>query len=234
MYYRTKNDGGIMLYNIQNKILMRNHVNDRMNPSVTLTTDYYSCLTDSAYHGNLYYSYINTNHQIVVKITSSNDILYLMNCSYNCDNLPLKLTVFSNYLILFYCEEISDNTFNLCYTTPIGNRYKYRIPFEFDNSFKISILIGNVNSIIEFSDNRKNILYRILPDLSYEEINYTQSQNEIIHLKDVIRNNEIKHLNEINCLNEQIKSATSQYNELMKVANHYKNEAIKWRSKFDM
>lgn len=224
MYYKTKKDGGILLYNIQNKILMRNHVNDRMNPSVILATDYYSGLTDSAYHGNLYYSYINTNHQIIVKISSSNDILYLMNCNYNCENLPLILSVYSNFLILFYCEEVSDNTFNLCYTTPIGNRYKYRIPFEFDYSSKVSILVGNTNCIVEFSNNKKSTLYRILPNLSFDEINNSQNINEIKH----------KHQDEIKQLNDQINSASSQYNELMKVAQHYKNEAIKWRSKFDM
>ena len=37
---------------------------------------------------------------------------------------------------------------------------------------------------------------------------------------------------QIDNLNEMLQRATTQYNELMHVANSYREEAIKWRNKF--
>lgn len=57
-----------------------------------------------------------------------------------------------------------------------------------------------------------------------------KTENSVINYREIIREKD----REIEELRRQIKSATHQYNELMKVAQYYHDECIGWRNKWGL
>lgn len=219
-----------LIYSVQNKIFFRSQNGERIAPPHLLSTDYFCNLSDVSYEDNLYYSYINTSNQLVVKNLSSQEIIYILTLNHSCNHLITKLIYCFNTLLLFYCEEISDNQFNLCFSLPLLDGYKYRLEHILCPTDKVNILHSFNCTIVEFISNTPSILYKINEDFSFTKID----DDKIFEKQSIDLNDELSAKNdEIIHLKNTIKNATSQYNDLMKVAEHYKNEAIKWRSKFN-
>lgn len=210
-----------ILYSFQNLILTQNIAGDRQTRSLVLCNDYGHSLCYLTYKDEIIYAYVTRLNQIVVRNASKGQTLFVEKAKYANAKRLLELCEFAGNVLLFFCEDISEEAYDLCFSVVEGNEKRGRLPLHLPLPTEIMLAQGKHNIYLELSGcekEEKPRLYRISEDFIFEAMpekeSLIASKREIEHLK------------------KQIMSATSQYNELMQVAEQYREEAIKWRNKF--
>lgn len=249
-FYQTTPNEEVLIYTYKNQINYRIKRYDNFSKSRTLAQDYQNCFCNVFHNNNIYYSYINSNNELILRRTSDNTILFLLeNISYMQENAGFTPTLasFNKRLLLFYVtyEHQSyqlkcilplnqDLTINLKtlpkltakshFTIFSGKRSLYLEITDVLSSDIANRNISNPDKSNNFITN--NLLYEINRKL---QLNRLESESKLSQNISALKE---KHYNETTQLNNTITSITRQYNELMSVAQHYKDEAIKWRNKF--
>lgn len=216
----------IIIYTIKNQICMRQITNDFFGRGIILANDYNHGLTTAISKKTIYYSYIDTRNNLVLKRLSDSNILYMKE---DINNTPW-LIHFAGQL-LFISKSTSDACVIIKCLFPFRPNSDINIttpiPLECDTKF-----IFQQNHIyVEANCNNKMRHFIINTRFEFYELSYANNKeisDEIISLKKTIEEKETR----INILEQTLDSATRQYNELMNIAKQYKEEAIKWCSKF--
>lgn len=227
--FESTTGDGLIIYTYKNQIHMRKKHNDQIGKINVLAYDYMHSFSAIVFSNTIYYSYIDSSSNYILRRISDNIILYMIEKITIDSLLPPQLVAFDHKLFICYKDLTSHNPTLKC-IPPFHPEIK--IDFSSINYFnkQIEIYTSKKNLYIEVSDNHSTNLYQLNSNFQIIELEATENifSQEIQELKLLLNEKE----NEITTLHQTLESAKHQYNELMSVANQYKQEAIKWCSKF--
>ena len=233
--YTAGNDRRLIIYSISRYIFLRTAYIDGIERPIMLVSDFLDGLSDVVLGDTIYYAYQNQNGDILVKNVMNNEALFHVRSSENPDMHCPQLVVNNDRLMLFYMV-----------TNPLTDRLSLRVVYPLENGVSLNIPAEceNVDMYEVFGMQGKVFLY---VDSFYQ----ITAEGQFIQCQDTDRlmQNEQKMAEYENQLNKYmqenrqamqtisqleatIESARAQYNELMETAIAYRDEAIKWRSKF--
>lgn len=248
--YTVNQDYALLLYASENQIYLRYKNAENFGRQIILANNYSHGLCEDFYHGVIFYAYVSTKNKLILRNTQSMQILYLIDLLENEDsaaNNP-QLCVYKGQLIIFYllldtktahyhlhCDfpfhpeknmTLSQNYADMPYFThAICNQYLFLI-ITYHNMSQIFGM--DENFILKpITDMLKNIPDNHPQLLAWEQ-KYIKQEELIQSQKNALEQSKL----EINTYKDMIERAKYQYNDLMHVAEKYREEAIKWRSKF--
>lgn len=246
--YDLENDRSFLLYTNQNQILMRQKSGDMIGRSTLLAKDYSKHLSSFYTNGILYYSYITVHNEIIIR--SSRDSLPLFhteNIDHHTYGQP-QISLFGNQLFLLYsCQNPQSSSHSINLLRPLQKNKPIPIPYTFPTQPDIQTMsTRNFLYISICSDFSHKILcldssYQLTELFTSDTLQKAQQQlteknkSEVMEVRKQLENASSTIANQnrqIQKLNQIIESAQNQYNNLMQVASQYKDEALKWRSKF--
>lgn len=250
--YSVGNNRQLIIYNAGSNIFLRVAHFGGLDRPIVLATDYLYGLTECIYNSSLYYSYINQNGSLILKNIMDTANILAIDCNYVQEYSNPKLAICNNTLLLFYLKQnpVSDKPSLHCITPDDNNALPIPLPDIKKPVNSYSVLAYNNFILLCVNEH----IYKI------EQIGYFKQLAICTADNNSTDNNNADNINSNNnndnyiereksltedfnkkiaaCqakINEQsavIDSITAQYNELMDIARQYRDEAIKWRSKF--
>lgn len=231
--YSVDTQKNLILYGCGQYIYLRMAIGESLDRPIILCNDYENHLFDTIYKNTLHYSYMNTNKDIVVKSTLDTGTLYKLSAKDIPDCINCGLTVFNDTLLLLYLvKNPLDDTFILKCISPVKPDYAVSIPMIFSEIPNVKTFSCEHMLYIIISEQGTSV-WSITPDLTLHRYNESfdkeSIENEISsRYTDELNRRELIIMQQ----NDIIESIKKQYNDLMETATKYRDEAIKWRSKF--
>ena len=220
--YELTNNVSILLYTSQNNILLRKKIGDNISRSKLLAMDFKQNLCGIIYDQIVYYAYIDINNHLILRRVTDSYPLYTKE-HFPCQIPPqLRLVAFDGKLVIFYEEQADFDHKKLKGIFPFLPMSEIELKCQIPVSSDIYLLASKNEILINFESADGNQNYSLSKSMQISKLDSTFELKLILQEKD----------NEINKLNAMLESAKSQYNNLMDVANKYKNEAMKWCNKF--
>lgn len=231
--YETAGGQGFFIYKNQNEIILRKKEGHQFYLPVIMVRDYKSGLNDTVYNSAIYYTYINENGALVVRSVLEYVFPFERQAGENVSFNSPSLTAFYGRLILFYMEK----------NTGEGEE-NYRLhgilPYEGEREI-LNVDLGNKDAqykvvclnecLLVFVENEKGyVLYEASNDLQLVAQDRIENSNE--QELAMLKSSLMEQQKEINFYKSQIESAKRQYQELMQVAEQYREEANHWSGKF--
>ncbi len=240
--YRSAGDGSVVLYEQGTRIYLRNLVGEGMGRAIILATDYGSDLTDVLWQGTVYYAYKNTEGDILIKNILEHRVLYRLRDAGGPEGFAPQLAAAAGELVLVYSTQ-----------NPLNGRYHLHclFPFlsdekkeqtesvmaRFEEIFpqsqvwvpKLQIISLGQKTVFVGAQGDENIAEPKIVLLDSEMIWHEQHAHKSQSGEETPWESCQKELVQRDLLIESIKQ---QYEDLMNVAEQYRQEAIKWRSKF--
>lgn len=213
--FELENDKSFLLYTNRNQILLRQKSGDMIGRSLLLANDFANSLSSFFFNGTLYYAYINEQNSIVIRNSTESKPLFVTNVieNHSCSNPQIIL--FRKQLFLFYnSQDLQAQTYQVNCLMPLQNQKTFPIPDRFPTLPDIQVIAT------------EELLYFSLYSSFFHRLYCLNSNLQLTELSAASQTDEIRKLR------QKLDSATRQYNDLMQVANQYREEAIKWRSKF--
>lgn len=230
--YPAGKDKSLIIYSSNNNIIIRLSCPTGMSIPLILSDDYQADLSECIHDNTLYYSYINTSGDIVVKNIMDNTCLFLLpERDFPGLNRP-TLTCLNDTLLLFYMK---DNLFSGRSSLHI------KVLFETEDIFTVPHSLNNIkdyhvhkdgNRIIFSGDEQIYSIEKIghinqyISCDSFEKSSYSYRQKEDLQRK--IAACQAKISEQASALENIIQ----KYDRLMKIATEYREDALKWRGKF--
>ena len=233
--YTAGKDRRLIIYSISKYIFLRTAYMDGIERPIMLASDFLDGLSDVVLGDTIYYAYQNQNGDILVKNVMKNDTFFHVRSSENPDMHCPQLVVNNNRLMLFYMV-----------TNPLTDRLSLRAVYPLENGLSLNMPAEceNVDMYEVFGIQGKAFLYvdsfyEITADgrfIQCQDTGRLKQKEEKIHEYEMQINTYMQQQAQsqqvIAQLEAAIESAKAQYNELMETAIAYRDEAIKWRSKF--
>ena len=252
--YSVGNNRQLIIYNAGSNIFLRVAHFGGLDRPIVLAADYLCGLTECIYNSSLYSSYINQNGSLILKNIMDTTNILAIDCNYVQEYSNPKLAICNNTLLLFYLKQnpVSDKPSLHCITPDDNNALPIPLPDIKKPVNSYSVLAYN-NFILLFVIEH---IYRIQQCRRFKQLsrftaynnstdnnnadninsNNNNSNNNYIEREKSLTEDFNKKIAACQAkINEQsavIDSITTQYNELMDIARQYRDEAIKWRSKF--
>lgn len=247
--YSVGNNRQLIIYNAGSNIFLRVAHFGGLDRPIVLAADYLCGLTECIYNSSLYYSYINQNGSLILKNIMDTTNILAIDCNYVQEYSNPKLAICNNTLLLFYLKQnpVSDKPSLHCITPDDNNALPIPLPDIKKPVNSYSVLAYNNFILLCVNEH----IYRIEQIGHFKQLaictadnNSTDNNNaDSINSNNNYIEREKSLTEDFNkkiaaCqakINEQsavIDSITTQYNELMDIARQYRDEAIKWRSKF--
>ncbi|MCM1190893.1 MAG: ELKS/Rab6-interacting/CAST family protein [Butyrivibrio sp.] len=92
----------LIIYESGNTLYIRTTIGEGLTRPVTLCTDFAGGLTDTVHKGTVYYCYVNTGHEIVVRSITDLQELYKIESRDTSGCMNPRLVSFQDTLLLFY------------------------------------------------------------------------------------------------------------------------------------
>ena len=231
--YETAGGQGFFIYKNQNEIILRKKEGHQFYLPVIMVRDYKSGLNDTVYNSAIYYTYINENGALVVRSVLEYVFPFERQAGENVSFNSPSLTAFYGRLILFYMEKnTGDGVENY--------RLHGILPYEGEREI-LNVDLGNKEALYKvvclnecllvFVENEKGyVLYEASNDLQLVAQDRVENRNE--QELAMLKSSLMEQQKEINFYKSQIESAKRQYQELMQVAEQYREEANHWSGKF--
>ena len=254
--YSVGNNRQLIIYNAGSNIFLRVAHFGGLDRPIVLAADYLCGLTECIYNSSLYYSYINQNGSLILKNIMDTANVLAIDCNYVQEYSNPKLAICNDTLLLFYLKQnpVSDKPSLHCITPDDNNALPIPLPDIKKPVNSYSVLAYNNFILLCVNEH----IYKIEQighfkqlDICTADNNSTDNNNaDNINSNNNNSNNNDNYIEREKSLtedfnkkiaacqakiNEQsavIDSITTQYNELMDIARQYRDEAIKWRSKF--
>lgn len=245
-YYKLTDQKYIFLYSIEHKLFLRYQMQHNFSQPILLTEDFQSSLFDTTFNSTLYYGYINITGELVVKSILEQIFPVILQPQDDWRFQKLSLTVFQNQLCLFFTVRFEETGLFRCFGMPLyQNQNRFSLPFPDSETLpNFQIFPSKSSCHIFFENENTQKLVKLLPDYSFSDLSSSEKairdllsekdhsiqklENRCLDLQQSLSIQEDKN----HILSAQLKSASSQYEELMQVANAYREEALKWRSKY--
>lgn len=264
--YSTEHNRKLLLYHLNSQIHLRTMNSELIGRPTILCSDFARDLTSTIYNGTIYYAYVNTGHNLLVKSITEPNTLFKLENTEALEYFQPQILVFNKQLLLFYTiQNPVDHSYSIKCVFPFQNDISFTIPDSFpllpklmvfptDDYVFINIYNDFYNKILQmdskyhcntlgsrqdFTEERSEDLKQKIEQLEQQ----LEEQDSIIKERDAIIEEQQSAIKEQDALLQEkenalrnqsamIESAKKQYNELMDVASQYREEAIKWRSKF--
>lgn len=227
----------LVIYAQNNAIYLLMATGDVPCQPTVLADDFQSGLSETIYHKTLYYTYLNTQNEIVIKSILDVGSLFTLSATDTIQYAMPHLVLFQEKLILFYMIK-----------NPLDNHYavKMLLPFETDADRQQISLPGytfsTLPTIKSFSTENNLFLQLYTPEQCQlislsDEYKTTVYEDASSYKKDLekFRNTaevlEFQVKQKDTLLQRQAATITSiknQYNDLMDTAVKYREEAHKW------
>ena len=231
--YETAGGQGFFIYKNQNEIILRKKEGHQFYLPVIMVRDYKNGLNDTVYNSAIYYTYINENGALVVRSVLEYVFPFERQAGENVSFNSPSLTAFYGRLILFYMEKnTGDGVENY--------RLHGILPYEGEREI-LNVDLGNKEALykvvclnermlVSVENEKGYVLYEASNDLQLVAQDRIENRNdqELAMLKSSL----MEQQKEINFYKSQIESAKRQYQELMQVAEQYREEANHWSGKF--
>ena len=231
--YETAGGQGFFIYKNQNEIILRKKEGHQFYLPVIMVRDYKNGLNDTVYNSAIYYTYINENGALVVRSVRAYVFPFVRQAGENVSFNSPSLTAFYGRLILFYMEKnTGDGVENY--------RLHGILPYEGEREI-LNVDLGNKEALykvvclnermlVSVENEKGYVLYEASNDLQLVAQDRVENRNE--QELAMLKSSLMEQQKEINFYKSQIESAKRQYQELMQVAEQYREEANHWSGKF--
>lgn len=146
--YSIEKEKNLILYSCGKFIYLRVSVADTMDRPIVLSNDFSHSLSDTIYNGTIYYSYINTNGDIVIKSIIDTNALFMLSSKDSPDCFSPHIAILDKKLLLFYfIKNPLDDTFSLKCIYPFEKGQSVQLPLSY-KSLPIIKLISTNSSIV--------------------------------------------------------------------------------------
>lgn len=258
--YTTEQNRKLFFYTYEAQLYLRAMQGERVARPLLLCNNYQSGLSSTLYNGALYYCYLNQDRSLLVRSLAEPTVLFRLDGTDTVSYEAPHLVVFAGRLLLFYIEK-NQNSYSLKSHTLFAEAKPEVLPDCFFNIPKLQLLSTGTHLFVFLSvDNssklfRYNTELRIETLLSKEELSYElapllEQEHKLLQEKEqeasdakmqlAEKEQELRNIRQSLAESEKkthhtellLERAKTQYAELMDVATKYREEAIKWRSKF--
>ena len=231
--YETAGGQGFFIYKNQNEIILRKKEGHQFYLPVIMVRDYKSGLNDTVYNSAIYYTYINENGALVVRSVLEYVFPFERQAGENVSFNSPSLTAFYGRLILFYMEKNTGDgveNYRLHGILPYeGEREILNV--DLGNKEALYKVVGlNERMLVSVENEKGYVLYEASNDLQLVAQDRVENRNE--QELAMLKSSLMEQQKEINFYKSQIESAKRQYQELMQVAEQYREEANHWSGKF--
>ena len=254
--YSVGNNRQLIIYNAGSNIFLRVAHFGGLDRPIVLATDYLCGLTECIYNSSLYYSYINQNGSLILKNIMDTANVLAIDCNYVQEYSNPKLAICNDTLLLFYLKQnpVSDKPSLHCITPDDNNALPIPLPdikkpvnsysvLAYNNFILLCVnehiykieRIGHFKQLAICTADNNSTDNNNADNINSNNNNSNNNDNYIEREKSLTEDFNKKIAACQAKINEQsavIDSITTQYNELMDIARQYRDEAIKWRSKF--
>ncbi len=236
-YHETSPSVGYFLYTNGNQIFLRSRNGDMIGRAILLATDYKKSFSSVLYNESIYFCYLNDKEQLIMRSTKELSVLYHLEQNPESEFMYLHIYHFQNKLLLFYCEKNTEQ-YKLHCVCPLGDEFLLALPYQSKLLPQLHVTATRNNLYLTLTTDFEEVNYCMNNHFELQPFTIEQSRNlkeDIEELKQSIEYLQNQNQAQISMIEKQqqmIESAKSQYSELMHVATVYKEEAIKWRSKF--
>ena len=231
--YETAGGQGFFIYKNQNEIILRKKEGHQFYLPVIMVRDYKNGLNDTVYNSAIYYTYINENGALVVRSVLEYVFPFERQAGENVSFNSPSLTAFYGRLILFYMEKNTgegEENYRLHGILPYeGEREILNVDLG-NKEALYKVVCLNERMLVSVENEKGYVLYEASNDLQLVAQDRIENRNdqELAMLKSSL----MEQQKEINFYKSQIESAKRQYQELMQVAEQYREEANHWSGKF--
>lgn len=231
--YETAGGQGFFIYKNQNEIILRKKEGHQFYLPVIMVRDYKSDLNDTVYNSAIYYTYINENGALVVRSVLEYVFPFERQAGENVSFNSPSLTAFYGRLILFYMEKNTgegEENYRLHGILPYeGERGILNVDLG-NKEALYKVVCLNQRMLVSVENEKGYVLYEASNDLQLVAQGRIENRDEqeLARLKSSL----MEQQKEINFYKSQIESAKRQYQELMQVAEQYREEANHWSGKF--
>ena len=236
-YHETSPSVGYFLYTNGNQIFLRSRNGDMIGRAILLATDYKKSFSSVLYNESIYFCYLNDKEQLIMRSTKELSVLYHLEQNPESEFMYLHIYHFQNKLLLFYYEKNTEQ-YKLHCVCPLGDEFLLALPYQSKLLPQLHVTATRNNLYLTLTTDFEEVNYCMNNHFELQPFTIEQSRNlkeDIEELKQSIEYLQNQNQAQISMIEKQqqmIESAKSQYSELMHVATVYKEEAIKWRSKF--
>lgn len=242
--YSVGQEKSLLLYTSRQSLYLRTLQAEHVTEPVILCNDYLSDLSDIVYRDTVYFAYMNTKKDIIVRNIMKQNILYAVWGKDTPECFRPQLSVVGDNLLLFYVMK-----------NPLEEEYVMRGVFPFgENSFQFPGSYGTMPTAQCISV-KGNVLLIVAGDTAVRYF-LLNPQGECIALegeeswlsryapvwnqgKQNWENKVKMQMQTILQLQKNIEqkdavleSVRHQYEELVNTATQYRDEAMKWRSRY--
>ena len=252
--YPVGNNRQLIIYAAGSNIFLRIAHWGGLERPIILATDYSHGLNECIYNDTLYYTYVSTDNSIYIKNIMENQSIYTIDGNEIHQYCKPLIEICNASLLFFYLKNNPVTEYNTLHCLSLTNTDMQLEAFP----VPLPSCVTNISDYHICKADDKLILYVNKRVFFFEEIGHIIELKSIADISKSIENDykkqieslnkkytsDINNINELNLkkiaacqakIDEQaavINSIKNQYNELMNVACQYKDEAIKWRSKF--
>lgn len=231
--YETAGGQGFFIYKNQNEIILRKKEGHQFYLPVIMVRDYKNGLNDTVYNSAIYYTYINENGALVVRSVLEYVFPFERQAGENVSFNSPSLTAFYGRLILFYMEKNTGDgveNYRLHGILPYeGEREILNVDLE-NKEAMYKVVCLNERMLVSVENEKGYVLYEASNDLQLVAQDRVENRNE--QELAMLKSSLMEQQKEINFYKSQIESAKRQYQELMQVAEQYREEANHWSGKF--
>ena len=231
--YETAGGQGFFIYINQNEIILRKKEGHQFYLPVIMVRDYKSGLNDTVYNSAIYYTYINENGALVVRSVLEYVFPFERQAGENVSFNSPSLTAFYGRLILFYMEKNTgegEENYRLHGILPYeGEREILNVDLG-NKEALYKVVCLNERMLVSVENEKGYVLYEASNDLQLVAQDRVENRNE--QELAMLKSSLMEQQKEINFYKSQIESAKRQYQELMQVAEQYREEANHWSGKF--
>lgn len=232
IFYQPEKDQLCFIFPDETKLLFLQKKSDFYYRPTILCNQYRSDLSGIPHEASFYYSYLSTDQTLHVrKIGEAEPFYHPSELPDTAHILFPTLTSLDSTLLLLYLITDSSGTLLLHLDFPLNPDKNIFMPLDFSTCQAFRILPCQEYLLLYFQGMDSSTLYTLDTALTLREIFFgtsPQIQSKIDVLTSDIENKDKQILE----LNHTISSITTQYTELMNVAQKYKVEAEKWYSTF--
>ena len=256
--YELQTEQWVMFFSRGTQLILQYKEGDRVGRPILLANDYSGGFRGAYYEGTLYYLYVSSDRDILLRNIRDNMVYYQIrhrevengeSAEPKEQGEILQMGVYEGELILWYLNRGTKGTAGSLqclypFKPGLGRVVLNEIPEDVD----VRVLKTEKIIFLLWIDRQGEEIYRVDKDLQIRKItnrenSYAEEQKrrletaleEIDRLRQILGERAQKledRDQQIKKLQGMIDSAKSQYEELMHVAEHYRDEAIRWRSKF--
>ncbi len=216
----------IIFFNIGKQLILQYKEGERFGRPILLANDYAGGFDAERFDGVFYYVYSNERGEILLRNTRDNLIYYQIQEE---GGEVLTLSVHQGQLVFWYIGQREQGQRFLQCICPFQPRFSRQVLSGIKADDTVHLLETEQNVLVVVERGHTAQIYMVDAEFVAREIReQPEHMEEVEQLREQLNRKE----DQTKQLEGMIDSAKAQYEELMHVAEHYRDEAIRWRSKF--